>query len=78
MLTASRQDLASAMPRLLISLNLQAAHQLAESAEQIDNGHQLENRVIVQPQLPHRGSVYFQSVVAAVHCRHGDGDDLLR
>jgi hypothetical protein len=47
----------SAVPGLLVGLDLKAVHQLVEAAEQIDDGHQLEDSFVVQSQLPHRGSV---------------------
>jgi hypothetical protein len=74
--TAARR-LRSAVPGLLVWLDPQTIHELVEAAEQIDDRHELEDALIVQPQLPHRGSVDLQSIGAGVHRRDGDGDDLL-
>ncbi len=54
----------------------QAVHQLAKAAEQVDHGHQLEHGLGVQPQLLHRRSVDPESVVAPIHRRDGDCNDL--
>ena len=70
--------LPSPIPGLLISLDGQSVHQLVEAAEQIDDGHQLQHPFIIQTQLPHRGSVNVQSVLAAVDRGHGNRNDLLR
>jgi hypothetical protein len=34
------------MPGLLVGLDLEAVHQLVESAKQVDNGHEFEDRFV--------------------------------
>src|SRR6266545_1798864 len=68
---------ASAVPGLLVGLDAEPVHQLVETAEQLDDRHELKDPLVVQSQLLHRRSVDLQSVVAAVDRRHRHGDDLL-
>jgi hypothetical protein len=67
----------SAVPGLLVRLDLQAVHQPVEPAEQVDHRHELEDRRIIQTQLLHRRSVNLESVSAPLYRRHNDRDDLL-
>ena len=53
---------ASPVPGLFIRLDLKPLQQIVEAAEEIDHRHQLNDSLIVQTQLPHRGSVHGDSV----------------
>ena len=55
----------SPVPGLLVRLDPQAIHQLAETTEQINDRHQLQYGFIIQPQLLHRRSMDLESVPAA-------------
>ncbi len=57
--------LASPIPWLLVYLHLQPVEQLVQSGEQIDDRHEFQHTFIVQPKLPHRGSMNFNSVLAS-------------
>ena len=76
MLTASK-FLTSAMPGPFIDFDLQTTQELIEAAEQIDNGHYLENAFLIQSELPHRGSMDSDSVFTPHHGRDGNCDDFL-
>ena len=71
------QLLPSPVPRFIIHFNLQSVHQFVEAAEKIDHSHDFEYRFVIEPQLPHRGNVDRESVVASHYGRHGYGYDLL-
>lgn len=48
---------ASPIPWFFVRFDLQAVIELVEAREQVDHGHDLEDCLIIQPELPHRGSV---------------------
>ncbi len=66
MLTAFKL-LASAIPRFFIHFYLQAIQKLIETAEQIDNCHQLKYAFIIEAKFPHRGSMDGDSVLTTHH-----------
>ena len=66
--------LASAIPRLLVRLDLKPFEEIVEATEQIDHSHQFNDCLIVQAQLPHRGSVNVDSVFATVDGGHRQCD----
>ncbi len=63
MLTAS-DSLTSTVPGLFIRLDLQTVQQLIEAAEEIDHRHHFDDPLVVQSQLPHRGSMDVDSILA--------------
>ncbi len=56
--------LPSPVPRFLVHLHLQALQQLVQAGENVHHRHEFEYALIIQPELPHRGSVNFNSVLA--------------
>lgn len=56
---------ASPVPWLFVRLHLQPVVEFVETGEQVNNGHQFEYRLVIQSQVPHRGSVHPYSVIAA-------------
>ena len=56
-------DASSPVPGLFVGFDLQAIVELVKTDEEIDDGHEFENALVVKAQLPHRGSVDGYSVV---------------
>ena len=56
------RGLASPIPWLFVRLHLQAIQELVESCEQVDDGHEFYYPLVVESQLPHRGSMHLNSV----------------
>src|SRR6266536_5898847 len=67
----------STVPGLLVQLDAESVHQLVEASEQVHDSHEFEDAFVVQPKLPHRGSVHLESINTRVYGRDGDRDDLL-
>ena len=69
--------LASAVPWFFVGLDLKTFQEIVKATEKVDHRHQFDDCFIVQPQLPHRGSVDMDSILTTHDGGHRNCDDLL-
>ncbi len=77
MLTAFAR-LASTLPRLFVHLDLKPFKQIGIAGTKVDHRNELQDSLVIKAELPRRGSVDGQSVVAAQDRGNRDRDNLLR
>ena len=70
-------QLSSTVPWLIVHFHLKTRQQFVQSAEQIHDSHKLQDSLVIQALLPHRGSMDRDSVVASHHSGNGNRYDLL-